>query len=774
VFLVAAAGLVIAGVGWWRTAPVAPQAPGARPEPAAAATAVEVLEPDATAYARYAGSESCRECHRAAYDLWAASNHAAAERPVVPRLDAVAFVPPRQFRHGTQTTTVGSAPGDYAISTPGWEDPVGPYRVERVIGRDPLRQFLVAGGGGRWQTLEASYDPRSNAWFNVYGAEDRQLGEWGHWTGRGMNWNSMCAGCHNTRLRRGYDAAGDRYATVMAEMGVGCEACHGPLAAHGEWRRLHPDPKEKDPTLRPFTRRENLGVCGGCHARRYDLTGDAVPPDDFADHFSLVVVDGGDTYHADGQVRDEDYEYAAFLGSRMNRGGVWCKDCHDPHSAKTLLPGNWLCLRCHNGGMTNAPIIEPVAHSFHKVFGYTTNGVPVEVDLMDYRPGQFPETGGECVNCHMPQTVYMQRHWRHDHGFTIPDPGLTKHHGVPNACNRCHADKDVDWALAAVERWYGARMDRPSRHRAQAVAAARRGQAAARDPLLGMLVGDDLPYWRAVAAGLLEPWAGDPAVARALRTALGHPEPLVREKAARALDPLAAAGDSETLAALGGRLGDPSRSVRVAAAWSLRTRVDPASPAGRDLQLALDVNADQPAGQLQKGVWELARQRPDRALDHLTRAVGWDPNSAPLRHELAVVLSQSGRPRDAVRELEAACRIEPREAEYAFKLGLAWAEAGDASRALAALEQAVRLNPAHGRAWYNLGLARNEAGQTGEAIEALVRAESIAPMDPQIPYARATILARTGRAPEARQAARRALEIQPRYAPARELIEALR
>ena len=34
----------------------------------------------------------------------------------------------------------------------------------------------------------------------------------------------------------------------------------------------------------------------------------------------------------------------------------------------------------------------------------------------------------------MPVTTYMQRHPRHDHGFTIPDPLLTKQFGTPNAC----------------------------------------------------------------------------------------------------------------------------------------------------------------------------------------------------------------------------------------------------------------------------------------------------------------------------------------------------
>ena len=121
---------------------------------------------------------------------------------------------------------------DLIVRTKGFEGAIEDYEVVRVIGHDPLRQFLVDGGNGRLQTLEASYDPHNAEWFNVYGDEDRQSGEWGHWTGRGMNWNAMCASCHNTRLRKNYDEASDSYHTSMAEMTVSCEACHGPMEKH--------------------------------------------------------------------------------------------------------------------------------------------------------------------------------------------------------------------------------------------------------------------------------------------------------------------------------------------------------------------------------------------------------------------------------------------------------------------------------------------------------------------------------------------------------------
>ena len=517
-----------------------------------------------------------------------------------------------------------------------------------------------------------------------------------------------------------------------------------------------------DPTLPKFSRQQVLDNCGFCHARRTDLTGDFKPGDSFFDHQSLAGVDQSEHYYADGQVREEDYEFAAFLGSRMHARGVYCLDCHNPHSMKTLLPGNWLCLRCHNGTYTNAPVIDPVAHSHHKVFGYNTNGELVNSDLTAYKPREIKETGGECVNCHMPQTVYMQRHWRHDHGFTIPDPLLTKQYGIPNACNRCHADKSTDWALDMCEKWYGQKMERPTRQRAQVIAQARRGDPSARQPLLALLAGDEQPYWKAAAVSLLSQWVGEPKVRDALLKALEDPHPLVREQAARALEPLAAQAGSPVALALRRLLDDPVRSVRVSTAWALRAGLPAGTQAARDLRYYLSLNSDQPTGQLQEGAFALANNHPEEALAHYQRAVAWDTNSAATRHDLAVALSALGRNREAIEQLEAACRLEPNEAEYQFKLALAWNEAGDRDKTVVALEKAVRLDPRHARAWFNLGLARNAQGQSDAALEALLRAETVAPDDPQIPYARATVLARLGRKPEARAAAQRALGAESR------------
>ncbi len=736
-------------------------------------TPVSVIEDQQKVFAQYAGSKSCKKCHEEAYAQWEKSNHGLAERLPVVEMDRTAFDPSRSFKHATQQTSVRAQGTNFFVNCPGLSGSNETRQVARVIGNDPLRQFLVAFPDGRFQALEASYDPHRNEWFDVYGDEDRKPGEWGHWTGRGMNWNNMCAACHNTRLRKNYDLPTDSYHTAMVEMTVGCEACHGPLKSHVEWQQEFGKSGRKDPTLPKFTKNQVMENCAFCHARRSDLTGDFKPGDSFFDHQSLAIVNQTPAYYPDGQVHEEDYEFAAFLGSRMHTNGVTCMDCHDPHTMKTILPGNVLCLRCHNGSYTNAPIIDPVAHSHHKVFGYSADGKPSNIDLLTYKSKDVKESGGECVNCHMPQTVYMQRHWRHDHGFTIPDPLLTREYGIPNACNRCHQDKSVGWALENCEKWYGPKMERATRTRAQWVALARKGDVSARQPLLEVLAGKESPYWRAVAAGLLGQWIAEPPIRNALLKAIQDPHPLVREQAVRSLEPLLTQPTTVITSALNERLDDPVRSVRIAAAWALRGNLPPGSRAADELRHYLEINSDQPTGQLEDGAFDLANSRPQDALAHYQKAVAWDPNSPPMRHDLAVTLSMLGRSNEAVEQLQAACRLDPSDAEYQFKLGLAFSEVGQLDKTAQALEKAVQLAPGHARAWYNLGLARNSQGHPDAALDALLRAESLSPNDPQIPYARATILVRLQRLPEARLAAARAVEINPGYADAKRLLDDL-
>ncbi len=710
------------------------------------------LEPEKEVFAQYAGSESCRECHQEAFDLWMPSNHKLAERLTSDALDSSSFENQPAFTHGGVESKAERNDDQYLISTLGFEGAKTSFEVNRVIGHEPLRQFLVAHQDGRLQAADTAFDPHNNEWFSVYGEEDRRPGEWGHWTGRGMNWNSMCAACHNTRLRKNYDEATDSYHTTMAEMSVGCEACHGPMQSHVDWQHTNPSSGTKDPTVEKFSRQQILDTCGSCHSRRAELTGDFKPGDAYSDHYNLTVPDESEIFYPDGQVRDEDYVFTSFLSSRMHAAGVHCLDCHQPHSTKTILPGNALCMRCHNGSYPNSPKIDPVAHSHHQ-----------------------PESAGnQCVNCHMPQTTYMERHARRDHGFTIPDPLMTKHLAIPNACNRCHTDKDVDWAVTATETWYGDRMDRYTRQRTQWMAGGRQGLETARQPLIDMVLGSETPLWKASATRLLSRWLEHSDVQQALFSALNHTNALVRSHASIAIAPMVASNRADVKSALESLLDDPSRNVRVNAAWALRQTLDPLSRTGQELTHFLKYNSDQPTGQMQLGAFELSRNDLEAALSHYTKAVQWDPNSPPIRHELAIVFSTVGRHQEALAELQVACRLAPEEAEYQYKLALAWNELGKIDNTINALQTAVDLDPLHGRAWYNLGLALNGRGDTDAAIDALVRGESAVADDPDIPYARATILLQQGRQFEAEQAASRALSIRPNYPPAQQLIHSIR
>jgi len=721
--------------------------PGGRPENGSTSSGLS----DAALHAAYGKSPSCRSCHEEAFAHWENSHHALAERELRTNLDAIAFDPPWKIRHGSQTSWAFWTNGQFHLRTLGPSNRVEAFPVARLLGVSPLRQYLVPFPGGRYQMTELAFDPRHPDWFDVYGEEDRQPGEWGHWTGRGMTWNSMCAGCHNTAVRKHYDPRADSYRTTLVERGVGCEACHGPMADHNAWQAAHPN-QTGDPTVRKLSTEEMFHVCASCHARRSDLTGQFAPRASFFDHFWLSLVDETDLFYPDGQVRDEDFEFAAFLGSRMHAAGTRCVHCHEPHTAKPRLGGNYLCILCHVSGVSNnIPQVNLATHSHHQPNG----------------------RGDLCTGCHMPQTVYMQRHARHDHGFTIPDPLLTRQFGIPNACNRCHAERDADWALAYVQQWYGEKMDRPYRWRAQALARAKAGDRGAVEPLLTLCSTDTNFYWRAAAVNLLRPWLTESDVQRAVIAAATDPNPLVRVAALRALEPLARGHSPAAREAVRRGLTDPVRGVRVAAAWALHETVATNSLAGRDLLAYLDYNSDQPAGELQRGIFHMNRGDLPTAMNCFRRAVSWDAHSAPLRHALAVALSLEGKPTEAVRELETACRLAPRDAELRYKLGLAYNEANQPREALAALRLATELDPQLAPAWYNLGLAHAAAGNDFAALESLTRAEALDGRSPTIPYARATVLARLGRTAEARAAAARALELQPDHGEARRLLQVL-
>lgn len=699
----------------------------------------------------YAGSESCRDCHRVEYDEWKDSHHANAQRDLSPDLDDPVFTPKREIRHASQTSYAHKDGDRYVLTTAGLDGELEAFVPTEALGVYPLWQYIVPRGDGRYQLTELAWDPDKKEWFNVYGEEDRMPGEWGHWLGRGMNWNSMCATCHTTGFHKNYDVKTDSYDSKHVEQGVGCEACHGPMKAHVDFQNAHPDGGYfGDQTIVKLSADDYLAVCASCHTRHGELTGRFRPGDAYFDHFEPAIPDLGNTFYPDGQIWDEDFEFNVFMLSYMHDAGVRCNTCHSPHTSKIRKPLNDLCMDCHSASMGGRIAIDPAEHGCNR-----------------------REDGNKCTDCHYPQTPYMQRHWRHDHGMTIPDPLLTKEFGIPNACNRCHTDKSVDWAIERTDKLYGDRMHRPTRERARVLARLKQRDFTAVPAALDLLARQTNGTWRAVFLKMLAPAlveSSDPAMRDAVRQAM-----LDR------LDdssPLAQSAAIEGLEVLGPQVADrirpilqaPYRLARIKAAWALRHEIDLTSPVGQELSTLLASHLDQPTGAFRWANYLTETGRPEQALQWYAKAVAWDAGSAPFRHSYAVALSHLGRLDEALEQLREAAHVAPNDGLYPYSMGLTLAELGRLPEARDSLRQAVDLVPGQPRFWYNLGLAENQLGETDAAITAIEKAEQLDPTNPDYPYTRATIYLRLTRPDEARAAARRALQIDPAHEPSRRLL----
>ncbi len=713
------------------------------------------LPPSPAEYPAFAGSASCRECHQEAYDNWAGSHHALAQRNMDPKRDDEVFSPRKIITHGSEVSYADKQDGQYALITTGPDGQRRPFVPIGVLGVDPLWQYLIPGPNGRVQMTELAWDPRAREWFNVYGNEDRKHWEWGHWSQRGMNWNSMCAICHTTAFQKNYDPKSDTYRSTFLELGVGCEQCHGPMAKHVEFQKQHPGGGYfGDKTFIKPTPDQYLAVCGSCHSRRNDLTGTFAVGDEYLDHFEPALPDSGDTFYADGQIRDEDFEYNVFMLSYMGQVGVRCNNCHEPHTAKLRRSGNDTCLDCHRASVGGRIAIDAREHGFH---------------ALD-KPGSL------CTDCHYPQTPYMQRHNRHDHGMTIPDPLLTKEYGLPNACDRCHADKGTEWSIEWVEKWYGKRMDRPTRTRNRLLARAHKGDPSAARPLIELLNTELNPAWRAVYIRMLAPLLSeraDAATHQAIREAIlariDDPAGLPQAAALEVCEPL-----NPDLARVRERLGSPFRIARLKAAWLLRGELDPASAVGRELTQCIEYSLDHPAGALRYATWLTDRGQLHGALPWMQRAVDWDRGSAGLRHSYAVLLARADRLPEALAQLDEAVRLEPGSAVLHFARGLALAQEGRQQESTDALRRAATLDPRESRYWYNLALAEDELGNRPAAMEALDRAEQAEPAVADYPYTRATLYLKTNECDKATEALQRALKLDPSHEAARQLLESLR
>jgi predicted CXXCH cytochrome family protein len=711
----------------------------------------------------FADEASCGSCHATQQRAWADSHHAKAMQPATARTVLGDFNDAR-FEQGGAVTRFLKRGDKFVVNTEGPDGKPADFEIAHTFGVEPLQQYLVPFPGGRLQSLTIAWDTKAKRWFSLYPAEKFAPDDPLHWTGRYQNWNLMCAECHATDLRKGYDARSDTYRTTWVALNVGCQACHGPGEAHVAWARAG------KPAAGAKAAGTGLAVdlqssaavqvdgCGRCHSRRTPLAEAERPGRPLLDEYRVETL-REDLYHVDGQLLGEVYEWGSFRQSKMFQRGVRCTDCHDAHGAGLKATGNGLCTQCHREAADprfptlKAKPYDSPAHHFHKA------GSP----------------GAQCVACHMPERNYMILDGRRDHSLRVPRPDLSVSLGTPNACSSCHTDRPPQWAAAAVQKWYGGQR---APHWAQAVAAGRAGARDGASPLIALATDAAQPaIVRATAVGTLRRYgAAAPVIVAATRDG----DAIVRAAAASALEILP---PTDRLAAGAPLLKDPVRSVRLETARVLasvpaalfdtaqRQAFDAALAEFKAAQAAM---ADMPASHLNLAVVLDGLGQREQAVAAYETALRLDPQFLPARANLARLHNAMGKNAEAERVLREGVKRVPTEGELHYSLGLLLAETNRLHEAVGPLGEAARLLPTRARVLYNYGLALDQVGRRPEAEAALIRAQELDRTDPQMVYALVVFYARQQQPRRALAFAEMLAQLVPADPRARQLVEGLR
>lgn len=523
----------------------------------------------------YAGAGACSRCHAGVHQEWSGSGHAKTMQR------ASAQNVKGDFTRGT--VVLRGAP--YAVqyrdqrfyiteselSGRPWE-----HEVEYTLGGRRFQHYLATLPDGQIVVLPPTWDIGRKEWVLARDIGNPEEGS----GGTTPLWNKTCGSCHASQVAKNFDLENLRYGTTWTDLGVNCEACHGPGAEHVALARkaggrsgeaggtvaraasldagTREEIRQKIVNPKKLDAAHSTMICAQCHSLRDVYAAGFKAGDDYGDFYLAVLEyrlpaseDGA--YWGDGRPRQMSNEAIGLWQSPcFLKGGATCATCHTQLHASgttrgtgTAATGNALCTACHKAIVGNVP-----GHTHH-----AANSV-----------------GSRCVECHMPAVVASLKTRMRDHSIGIPTPENTLRHGIPNACNACHKEKDAAWSVDRMNAWYGetARERRQKWiERADAFTEARRGDPAAIAELQRILQDTNEAAWiRANAAGYLSGYAADPGAYGAVLRALNDPAPLVRATAATALRPSAA--QREALAIdLVGLLKDPVRTVRMSAAIAM-------------------------------------------------------------------------------------------------------------------------------------------------------------------------------------------------------------
>ena len=715
-------------------------------------SASEAVDQLQAAHPDYVGSENCAGCHPKQYQQWLGSDHRWSMQPANSASVKGDFAD-RSFDYFGQSSRFFRRGEQFWVETQDDNGKQRAYQISYTFGVYPLQQYLVGFEDGRYQVLNIAWDARPEAeggqrWFHLHPEQPLLYDSPLHWTGPYQRWNSRCAHCHSTNLRKNFEPASQHYNSRYSEVSVGCEACHGAGNGHLQWADKTPGEagakasakqiiKESDSTkgltdnsqlglsrwLQGRSRwqrdagqstavniggsnKQQLQACAGCHSRRVLLAEGGASHRSFAEGHQLRLLQSP-LYHADGQIKDEVFVYGSFLQSKMHQRGVECSNCHDPHSLKLKAEGNQLCTQCHAADTFDQP-----SHHHHPV----------------------ASEGAQCVNCHMPATTYMQVDPRRDHSLRIPRPERSVGSELPNACNGCHQDRTPRWAADALDSWLSEQgKTLPEDHSAALLKLPQASQQT-----LVELINQPLPGIIKATALTQLGATPDASSLKLLEAQLADSDPLIRRAALQAMQvfPLRYKAASAIEA-----LWDEDKAVRLQAFQLVaemnasqlpvasRSQFQQAEQEFRDW---LALHADTPDGQLRLGNFYSARRRVELAEAHYRQALAYNPEFVPALLNLAELYRRQQRDGDARPLLMWGLALAPGEAALHHALGLLSVRQKNYPLAVRQLQQAWQLQPENRRYGYVAAVAMEAAGDLPGAIALLKRINQRFPADRQV------------------------------------------
>jgi predicted CXXCH cytochrome family protein len=422
----------------------------------------------------YVTSDACRACHPSEHASWHRSYHRTMTQVAGPgsvraRFDGAKLV------HEGQSHRMERRGDRFFARVEGQGD----QEIVMVTGSHHMQAYWTRGGGGNalvefpfaWLIDEERWVPRRDTFLL---SPDH--------TQRASVWNGSCIECHATAGQPRIDPDPASPDTRVAELGIACEACHGPAHAHVEanespFRRASVRAKGAgDPTIVNPARLAapaSSQVCGQCHGIGCNLEGwkarglDYRPGEDLERKKPLVDparLQGSPCrsfvearpdfietrFWPDGLARVSGREHNQMVRSKCFEGGeLACVGCHSMHDSDPNdqlargKDGDGACLGCHQG-------YDAARHTHHRA----------------------GSEGSVCYNCHMPYTTYGLLKAIRSHRIDSPRVRDAETTGRPTACSLCHLDKPLGWVADTLAAWYGQRppeLDDDRRRTAESV-----------------------------------------------------------------------------------------------------------------------------------------------------------------------------------------------------------------------------------------------------------------------------------------------------------------